>query len=327
MARAAIIGAGLAGLVVARGLQANHDVTVFEKSRGVGGRMATRYAGDFEFDHGAQFFTARSETFRDYLAPLISAGVVADWPVQFAEFRGNELLSTRSWNESYAHYVGVPRMNAVGKYLANNLHVVPDTSVGKMSRRDGFWHLYDVGGTRLGRFDWVVLTAPAPQSAELAGASTTIRLHATSVQMQGCFALMLGMADLPDLSWQAALVRDADISWISLNSSKPGRPAKTSFVVHSTNAWADRHIEAPAADVRSHMLTQFSMVTGLEESSVDPVDLHRWRYANLARQHGQAFVVDPDQNLAACGDWFVRGRVEGAFSSAVALLHALADQL
>ena len=39
----AIIGAGIAGITCARTLvQAGHQVTVFEKSRGVGGRMSTR---------------------------------------------------------------------------------------------------------------------------------------------------------------------------------------------------------------------------------------------------------------------------------------------
>ena len=42
MMRIAVIGAGLSGLVAARSLQQDHDVTIFEKSRGVGGRMGTR---------------------------------------------------------------------------------------------------------------------------------------------------------------------------------------------------------------------------------------------------------------------------------------------
>ena len=327
MARTAIIGAGLAGLVVARGLQDAHDVTVFEKSRGTGGRMATRYAEHLEFDHGAQFFTARSKAFRKYLFPLVSAGVVADWPARFAEFQGSELVSTRSWNESYAHYVGVPRMNAVGKWLARDLHVVLDTTVASMSRREGRWTLYDSSNTLLGQFEWVVLTVPAPQSAELAGLSTALGSYAAATQMQSCFALMLGMETPPDLQWQAALVRDADISWISLNSSKPGRPATTTFVVHSTNAWADAHIDDPTAAVRSYMLEQFSSVTGIDVSRLAHIDLHRWRFANLPRQDDPACLVDPDRNIAACGDWFIRGRVEAAFSSAVALLKSIDDHL
>ena len=138
---------------------------------------------------------------------------------------------------------------------------------------------------------------------------------------------MVAMEIEPDLPWQAALVRDADISWISLNSSKPGRPATTSFVVHSTNAWADEHLDAPADDVRSHMLEQFSSVAGVDLARVCHVDLQRWRFANLPRQQGSACFVDADSNIAACGDWFIRGRVEAAFSSAIALLKTIDDQL
>ena len=140
--------------------------------------MATRYAGGLVFDHGAQFFTARSEAFREYLAPLIRAGVVADWPVQFAEFQGSKLISTRPWAESVAHYVGVPGMNAVGKWLAKDLHIVLDTPVARMSREDTRWRLYDDGDALLGCYDWVVTTAPAPQSANLANASDDPRSRA-----------------------------------------------------------------------------------------------------------------------------------------------------
>jgi predicted NAD/FAD-dependent oxidoreductase len=53
---AAVIGAGISGLICARTL-AQHGwlVTVFEKGRGVGGRMAVRRTeAGLAFDHGAQ---------------------------------------------------------------------------------------------------------------------------------------------------------------------------------------------------------------------------------------------------------------------------------
>ena len=56
MPSVAIIGAGMSGLAAARVLSdAGYAVTIFEKSRGVGGRAATRRRAGFIYDHGAQY--------------------------------------------------------------------------------------------------------------------------------------------------------------------------------------------------------------------------------------------------------------------------------
>src|SRR3712207_9580914 len=66
-----VVGAGISGLLAARELQAEGwRVTVLDKGRGVGGRMATRRVGGGNFDHGAQFFTVRGGRF---------AGLVEGW--------------------------------------------------------------------------------------------------------------------------------------------------------------------------------------------------------------------------------------------------------
>ena len=79
MSKIAIIGAGLSGLTAAHQLKHVAQVKLFDKSRGVGGRMSTRYAGDYEFDHGAQYFTARDPRFQDAVEAAIEQGVVAPW--------------------------------------------------------------------------------------------------------------------------------------------------------------------------------------------------------------------------------------------------------
>ena len=93
--------------------------------------------------------------------------------------------------------------------------------------------------------------------------------------MLGCFALMLGFRDEPPLPWQAALVHNADISWVSVNSSKPERPAPFTMVVHSTNAYADAHIDAPLASVERHLSAELFAVTGIDSQDTDFCDLHR----------------------------------------------------
>lgn len=314
--KVAVIGAGLAGLVVARRLQMLADVTVFDKSRGVGGRMATRYAEEFEFDHGAQFFTARTEAFRSFLQPLIVDGAVVNWHARFAEFDRANIVSMRSWSDDYPHYVGAPRMNSVGKFLASNLNVFLNSEITAVSKDRNGWRVSDSNGSLAGPFDWIVLTPPAAQTAALAEAYPDLVTFCRDRSLVGCFALMLGYADPINLDWQAALVSNADISWISVNSSKPGRKTPFTMVVQSTNNWAQTHLDHDSNFVLEHLLDEASLVTGVNLRNTAHCQLHRWRYANIARQKGATFFVDEETRLAACGDWCVRGRVEAAFSSA-----------
>ncbi|NNF60649.1 MAG: FAD-dependent oxidoreductase [Gammaproteobacteria bacterium] len=324
MARVAIIGAGIAGLVTARELAARHDVVVFEKSRGVGGRMTTRYADNYVFDHGAQFFTARTPEFQLYLRPLVDAGIVASWNCRFAEYERDEQTGTRQWGSDLPHYVGVPGMNAIGKWLAKDLDVRLETRVGSLQKPAGGWQLIDDNGGDLGIFDWVILAAPAAQTTALLPADCRIRRLSEPAVMLGCYSLMLADPRPLALEWDAALVRDADISWISVDSSKPGRPDEGfCMLVHSTNEWADAYLDADDDWVMQHLLAETSVVLGVDARSAAHCTLHRWRYANMDLRNTPGFSIDEDQQLGACGDWFIRGRVEAAFTSATGLLKAL----
>ncbi len=323
MTRIAVIGAGLSGLVVARELAEDNAVVVFEKSRGPGGRMATRYKDGFEFDHGAQFFTAKSREFLDYLQPMVDRGVVACWNVQFAELERARVAGTRNWDSAYPHFVGAPRMNAIGKFLAGDLDLRPNTPVALLEPASGGWRLCDDHGCELGRFDWVICAMPAAQVAALLPADSPLRRLADGTEMRSCFALMLGFDQPLALPWQAALVRDADISWVSVNSSKPGRSEKFTLVVHSTNAYADTRIDDDPNAVRSHLLHETSAILGVDCGTAILQQLQRWRYANAEKQVGPRCFFDPTMQLAGCGDWFVHGRVEAAFSSGLEVAQKL----
>ena len=327
MTRIAVIGAGLSGLVVARRLNKVADVTVFEKSRGPGGRMATRYADEYEFDHGAQFFIARTADFRAFLQPLIADNVVANWAAQFAELDRGETRKMRSWGSENPHYVGTPRMNDIGKYLSRGVEILTNTRIEAIERTGTCWTVTDSDRNEFGYYDWVILTAPAPQTAVLGAAFPDLVEICNKRSMQACFALMLGFAEKIDLEWQAALVRNADISWISVNSSKPRRKTPFTLLVHSTNAWADMHIDDDFERIKDHMLEEASLACGVDLRQTEHRELHRWRYANADKHHGQQFYIDGDTQLAACGDWLVRGRVEAAFTSASQLSDQLFERL
>jgi predicted NAD/FAD-dependent oxidoreductase len=325
--RVAVIGAGLAGLVLGHELKDDASITIFDKSRGTGGRMATRYAGERDFDHGTQFFTTRSAGFRAFAEKLAAAGVVARWDARFAELDRSRVQAIRGWQKDDPHYVGVPRMNSVGRHLAASLDVRTNTAVTAIIADEDRWRLIDRDGDSLGDFDWVVSTAPAAQTAALLPASFSGIDRVSTTQMLACFALMIGLETPLDLPWQAALVHDADLSWVSVNSSKPGRPPGYALLAHARNSWANEHIDRPLDDVRRHLVSELEAIIGESLAGVVHVDVHRWRYANIDRQSGELSLLDAQRKLAACGDWCIRGRVEAAYRSATDLASRVRDLL
>ena len=110
-------------------------VSVFEKSRGVAGRMATRRAGNgLQFDHGAQYFTVSDQRFRSLCAVLERGWLRRGMGGQGALLENGMVRST---NEEKDRYVGVPGMNAVGKHLATDLtiHTADTRGCGNARRR------------------------------------------------------------------------------------------------------------------------------------------------------------------------------------------------
>jgi renalase len=327
MATLAIIGAGLTGLTAAHQLGECAKVTLFDKSRGTSGRMATRRAAPYAFDHGAQFFKIRSDAFGAFVDPMIRDGVVGRWDARFVEVEDTRIVKRRQWGAEFPHYVGMPGMNAMGKYLAQGLDVRLGTRIQSMQQTDNRWALYDEQGALQGLYDWVVSTVPAQQAAELLPASLPFYSTVSAIHLQSCFSLMLGFEHPIDMAFDAALVRERDISWISVNSSKPGRNSAFSLLVHSSNQWADQHLEDNRDDVMEYLCRQTSEVIGCDVRQAGHLALHGWRFANIERQSGPTHFLCAAQRVGVSGDWLIQGRVEAAFKSGSDLAEALKREL
>jgi renalase len=335
MKRIAIIGAGMAGLTLAHQLKHKAEVTVFEKSRGVSGRLATRRLGEYEFDHGAQFFTARSEAFEQFIAPFIEQGVIAEWQPRVLTLEAGEKPYRRDWFEP--HYVAVPRMNSFAKALAADLDIQLEITISTLSAMpNGQWQLHTLEEKLPQVFDWVISTAPASQSIalldqHLSELSTDITSDTANtlqdVQMAPCFTLMLGFEQALKLPFQAARAKNASIEWIMVNSSKPGRTEPFTLVIQSSNSWARENLERDLDWVNQAMLTDLEQLLGEPLPAVAVESLHRWRYSRVEQALEREAVLDWEKGLAACGDWCLSGRVEGAFLSANSLARQLEHSL
>lgn len=318
MQKVAVIGAGLSGVVLARHLGSRAEVTVFEKSRGPGGRLSTRRNEGFEFDHGAQFFTARDPRFQLFLQPYLRSGLVQEWKPQLLTLSPNRKPYKRDWFEP--HYVAVPGMNSLVKELAREVTVQLAAEIVETGFHDGAWYLRSEDGVVHGPFDWLVSTCPVAQTRKLL--PEDFQPETERVKLQGCFALMLGFQQQPKTNWQAAMFKESCLDWAAWNSSKPGRSARAALTVLSDNGWAEEHLDDPLETVRARMLEELSELAGILVRDAT-VQLHRWRYANAHAPLGESFLLDPERQVAACGDWCLANRVEAAFLSAARLANRL----
>lgn len=319
MKRVAIIGAGLAGLTLAQSLKSISSVFVFEKSRGVGGRMATRYAPPYEFDHGTQYFTAKTLSFKRMVKNYRDAGIISDWPVTVASVGG----AKQGLDEKF---IAVPRMNQLCKSLSEGLDIQLSTQIGSLEKRDGLWALKSKDGQGLGEFDWVISTAPAPQAALLMPENFSGQRVLENVRMEACFTLMLGYEKDVDFPWAAVHIASSPVGWVAINSSKKGREStKCSLLIQSTNKWAQMHLEDNQDDVRDALIDAAQRDLQIDLSGASHIAMHRWRYAFADRPADVDYLLDEENQLAASGDWCLGARVEAAFTSASMLSGALSE--
>jgi hypothetical protein len=340
--RVAVVGAGMAGAVCARGLaNAGHEVQVFDKSRGVGGRMATRRvswqaeggaAQPAGFDHGAPGFTARAPEFLHQVEQAQRDGLLRHWRPRVAPDSYAPLDDPALW-------VPTSDMPAWCRAWLGGLTVHKGHPVQALSRGARGWQLAfdapvspaDAGAD----FDAVLLATPLPQAARLLQPHHQPWAHRAEAQpMSPCWALM-GMTDDADAEppWDLAWPTSGPLACIIRNDTKPGRtplPGVAQWVLHATTAWSQTHLEMPAAEVQAHL--QQALADWLRRPLTwRHVAVHRWRYASVPRAGqpagGTAGVCwwDAALGLGVCGDALGGGGVEGAWRSGRELA-ALVDQ-
>jgi predicted NAD/FAD-dependent oxidoreductase len=317
--RVAVIGAGISGLTCARTL-ADHGVlvNVFEKSRGVGGRMATRRSENgVAFDHGAQYFTIRDQRFQRYADVWLRDGLVQPWKGRVVSLRDGKIESEK---ESTLRFVAAPGMNAIGKHLATGLQLAANTHVTAPTRCGDKWLVSDDAGRDLGQYDVVVVSAPAPQASQLLAGNPELSRRTASVKTAGCWAVLVQFASRIAVDYDGAFVQNSPLSWIARNSSKPGRnSAEETWILHATGDWSESHIDEPPDGIPTQLLSAFWKATGAPSLPPCFVAAHRWRYALPTEPLRDRCLFDRDLRIGACGDWCCGPRVEGAFLSGAAM--------
>ena len=304
-----VIGAGMAGGYLGSALgQLGHDVVVLEKSRGFGGRLATRRGEGVQFDHGAPFFTARTSLFKELLAEHASS--VVEWTPRVTTLRPGSKSYKRDWFEP--HYIGVPAMGALAQSLLATSEVQFEREVSAVVS-DAERCLVHFEDGAVEHYDLVISTAPAPQTAAI------MNIELENVSYSPCFALLAIPIESP--KFDAAVVKDSLIEWLEYTAKKPNRVSTPTLVAHASAEWTVKHFDAPRDDVKQWMVSALAEL-GLEIERGP--SLHRWRYAQVVQAYHSPYWLSPQLKLAACGDWGVGPGVESAVISASKLAAAIA---
>lgn len=314
----AVIGAGISGITLASKLALSNDVIIFDKSRGIGGRMTTRRNDEFHFDHGAQFFTAKSKEFKDLCQKAKDDNVIEEWKCRFAEINNGD-IHLQNQIENNLHFVAKPQMNSLCKYMGKNLNILLNKQIESVNFDNNKWSLNTSQSELFENFDYLFLAIPSNQAINLIPESFKYYYNVSNIKMSGCFTLMIGFKDNLEMDFDAARVKESIISWISVNSSKPERPDGFSILVNSTNHWADQNIEEDLEVVKQKMTTSLQKIVNFDLDNIHYHNLHRWRYANADDRKGDKSLFDPALNLGVCGDWLMGGKVENAFLSGLEL--------
>jgi renalase len=321
VSRAVIVGAGLAGLTAARALAGRHEVLVLDKSRGIGGRMATRRIGAGTFDHDAQFFTTHTAEFAEVVATWAAAGVARPW---FAGRVGPQGIVD---DDGHTRYRGVGSMNAVAQHLADGLDVRRMTPVQSVARSGEGWLLTTPNDAFTA--DAVLLTAPVRQSLALLAAGgvelADIDLQALlAIEYEPCLAL-LALMDGPTRLPPPGAVDPADgpIDWAADNHHK-GVSAMPAVTIHATAAFSRQHWDADDETVVDALVAASQLgCTPLSSGT----QVQRWRYARPINMYPARFLAAQGlPPLLFAGDAFGEGKVEGAVLSGVAAAERLVER-
>jgi len=311
-----VVGAGLSGLVAAQVLaSAGQQVTVVDKGRSVGGRLATRRIDESTFDHGAQFFTVRGEDFASIVNPAIADDIVFTWCEGFGP-----------QPDGYPRYAVRGGMNAFAKYLAVGLTTELSCHVDRLTVDNGAWTVETSSGTH--RADAVALTAPVPQSLALFERSSLALPPAVSAELAGIeyfatLGLLVRLDQPVDIGTVGGLQLDSGPFTFIADNQRKGVSAAPALTFHAEHDYSAARYDDDPDEVLAELLGLAA--PWIEPATVVDSQLKKWLYAGPKQPHAQSTVrceIDGAPVLFA-GDAFAGPKVEGAFNSGLAAARSL----
>lgn len=305
-----IIGAGLSGIVAARELvRDGHTVELIEKSRSVGGRLATRRIGEGKADHGAVYFTVRGEALKQAVADWVERDWVRIW-----------------YADPYPRYIASDGMNTLAKRLADGLSVRLNERAETVKEVDGM--VIVETDQAVYHYDRLLITSPLPQTFELLAdfsIDAALRALTYSPTFVGLFEfeseVVIGTDGILDKEVAPGLLK-------VINNRQKDISATDLVSVYMDEVWSEAWYERSSEDTLQAIERLLKTVTG--DATIQSRQLKRWRYAQAKNVWHEPYYQLKDVPIYLAGDVFLelddaagRTRFESAYVSGLRVAEAI----
>ena len=298
-----IIGSGMAGLAAAGVARAaRRSLCVLDKGRRIGGRVSTRRAGGFTFNHGAQFLTARHPDFIAACDAATTDGALVPWQVA-----GRDA------------FCGTPTMRDLPTHLGTGHTIRQQVEISTITHDGGFVTLHDDKGP-VAQARQLLVTAPAPQTARLlASVAPELATAARGATYAPCWTGMYGFTD-PTMTTikDPVSVKSGPVGWACWENRRPDGSDQpgAALTIQGTPDWSEAELERDADQIAELLLAAWQETTGTSLPTPDYMAAHRWRFARVVQPASpDAPHHTADGMIGVAGDWVTGARIEDAFLS------------
>ena len=289
-----IIGAGFSGCNLYDNLKLQfEDITIFEKSRGVGGRLSTKYIDDKFIDHGTPFLIPITEDLKSFCSDLVK----------------NKVIKNR-----YDEFLPINGMNKICKFLINEENLKTNTKIIEAKFIDNKWNLVDENNNNYTGFDKLFLTIPATQILEMnIDLEENIKNELEKIKYDSVFSLILYTN--ANLKLDENLVyENSCVENIINNSKKYLYKDFSSYVIHSSRKFANEVNTKTKEEILEIFLNSFDEKTKEHLKTFNLIP-HLWKFAFVKNSLDMSYYLNESKTLGICGDYFNFSNVEASLTS------------
>ena len=309
-----VIGSGISGATIANLLNKKHNVDLYDKARGLGGRSSFKRLDKIRgFDHGTQYFSPKTPEFKRFTKKLIEKKILKIW-------HGNHkfLSDKKKENKKHVKVIGRKGNNDISKYLLKNVRCYFQSELKKINFQNRKWNLIFNNG-EIRNYENLILTCPFPQLKKLSKKYIKNSFIKEKVKMDANITILMEIKKT-NLGYSSFLFNDRILGWAGYENSKKRFKSKSDlWTLQSTFNWANKKINQNKVLKKTNakiLIDKFFKLTGIKQTKVLFSLNHGWKYSSNSKPLKLKSYWNSRLNLGVCADWFNGPRLESGWISA-----------